>query len=89
MEAINFVYWLRGYFELNNCKDQSLTKEQVKIIEDHMKLVLTKKTPDYSNPFGPAVMPLTDCKDFIYTFNSPEKDITNKQAFTILPAHTC
>lgn len=67
MEAINFVYWLRGYFELNNCKDQSLTKEQVKIIEDHMKLVLTKKTPDYSNPFSAEILQLTDYKDFIQT----------------------
>lgn len=44
MDAIQFVYWLKGHFELSD-NSKGLTKEQVKIIEDHINLVLTKVTP--------------------------------------------
>lgn len=50
MTAINFVYWLRGYLELNHYYyldkgnspvfGQYLNQEQIKIINDHIKLVL-------------------------------------------------
>ncbi len=42
MEAINFVYWLQGYLELS--QDVSLNDEQIKIIQEHIALVLTKVT---------------------------------------------
>lgn len=45
MEAINFVYWLQGALELGNQK--TMTEEQVKVIQDHLNLVLKKVTPQY------------------------------------------
>lgn len=44
MEPINFVYWLQGYLEISGGKP--LNAEQVKIVQDHIELVLEKKTPD-------------------------------------------
>lgn len=43
MDNLNFCYWLQGFFELTNT--ETLTKEQVKIIKDHLALVFEKKTP--------------------------------------------
>lgn len=40
MTSENFVYWLRGYLELRQDKNSSLTVEQVKMIEEHLALVL-------------------------------------------------
>jgi hypothetical protein len=45
MTPENFVYWLQGMLEIGNVK--KLNKEQVNIIKDHIKLVLTKVTPTY------------------------------------------
>ena len=44
MTPENFVYWLQGYLELtaNPC----LNIQQVAIIQEHIALVLTKKTAD-------------------------------------------
>lgn len=47
MEPINFVYWLQGYLEISGGKP--LNAEQVKIVQDHIELVLEKKTPDRTN----------------------------------------
>jgi hypothetical protein len=44
MSPENFVYWLNGFFEISGSK--TLTEEQVRVLKDHLKLVLTKKTPD-------------------------------------------
>lgn len=46
MNAQEFCYWLKGYFELSKNRD-SLTPEQVKIINDHLRLVFNKVTPEY------------------------------------------
>lgn len=43
MTPENFVYWLQGMLEIGDVK--KLNKEQVKIIKDHINLVLTKVTP--------------------------------------------
>lgn len=48
MEAISFVYWLQGALELGQQK--AMSEEQVKIIQDHLNLVLQKATPAYNKP---------------------------------------
>ena len=50
MSPENFTYWLKGFFELTDSK--TLTEEQVKIIKDHLKLALTKVTPEYHSDLG-------------------------------------
>jgi hypothetical protein len=37
MEAVNFCYWLQGFFEISNPKE--ITPEQVKMIKNHLNLV--------------------------------------------------
>jgi len=37
MEAVNFCYWLQGYFELS--KTSTLTTEQVDTIKNHLNMV--------------------------------------------------
>lgn len=44
MTPENFIYWLNGYFEISN--SDKLSKEQVQIIKDHLKLCLNKVTPN-------------------------------------------
>ena len=49
MTPENFVYWLQGYFELQDAyittlRVEYLDKAQVQLIKDHLKLVLEKKT---------------------------------------------
>lgn len=43
MKALDFVYWLQGFLEIQN--PQSISEDQVKIIKDHINLVLKKETP--------------------------------------------
>lgn len=63
MTPENFVYWLQGYFEINDAAGPSTTsvtpgrlkflrEEQLQIIKDHLKLVLEKKTPTYPFSFS-------------------------------------
>jgi len=58
MTPENFVYWLQGYFEINDAagtgvnslasgKIRFLNNDQIQIIKDHLKLVLEKKTPTW------------------------------------------
>ena len=44
MTPENFVYWLQGYLELT--ANPYLNVQQVAIIQEHISLVLTKKTAD-------------------------------------------
>lgn len=44
MTPENFVYWLQGYLELT--ANPYLNVQQVAIIQEHISLVLTKKTVD-------------------------------------------
>ena len=56
MTTEQFVYWLQGYFELSGAK--TLNEEQVKIVKDHIALVLKKETPNwYIAPNGPHINP--------------------------------
>lgn len=53
MTPRDFVYWLQGYFELTP-GEQGLSPEQVKVIKDHLQLVMTKVTPDITIPYSPS-----------------------------------
>ena len=62
----NFVYWLQGWFELNDTVDhrEGATPETLQVIRDHLDLVFDKKTPDRSieeeinkRVFQPITMP--------------------------------
>ena len=51
MTAEQFVYWLQGFSELE-CGAPN--DKQWKIIQDHLNLVFTKRTVDYTPaPVGP------------------------------------
>jgi hypothetical protein len=43
MDSNSFVYWLNGFFELSGAT--TLNEEQVKVIKEHIALVLHKVTP--------------------------------------------
>lgn len=45
MNAENFTYWLQGALELGQLRE--LNVEQVKIVQDHLGLVIKKVTPQY------------------------------------------
>ena len=52
LEPINFVYWLQGFLEIQDPKN--INEEQVKIIKDHISLVLNKITVlKLNNTFDP------------------------------------
>jgi len=57
MDETQFCYWLQGYVELSNASE--LSKEQVQIIKDHLKLVFEKKTPDRTVAPPVPVAPVT------------------------------
>lgn len=44
MDHLQFCYWLQGYFEIG--KPETLDKEQVQEIKNHLALVFRKVTPD-------------------------------------------
>jgi len=50
MTPENFCYWLQGYFEINGGKGETnkyeLTRSQVNMIQEHLKLVFHKVTPN-------------------------------------------
>ncbi len=46
MTAEQFTYWLQGFMETADPK--SIDEKQTQIIKDHLKLVFTKVTPDYT-----------------------------------------
>jgi hypothetical protein len=43
MTSQEFVYWLNGFLELSEAK--TLDERQLKIVREHVSLVLTKVTP--------------------------------------------
>ena len=73
MTPENFVYWLQGYFEINDAAGPSTTsitpgklkylgEAQLQVIKDHLKLVLEKKTPTWipvSNSWTGSLLPHT------------------------------
>ena len=42
MNERDFAYWLQGFFEMT--ESETLTKEQVGMIKEHLELVFEKKT---------------------------------------------
>ena len=61
MTPDQFVYWMQGFVELADT--ETLSKTQWQVVKDHLKLVLTKVTPDYpkytSIPGAPVIGPIT------------------------------
>jgi hypothetical protein len=53
LDAISFVYWLQGALEVGQLKE--LNEAQVKIVQDHLNLVLKKVTPQYNVPQMPKL----------------------------------
>lgn len=45
MTTEQFTYWLQGYFELSGAT--TLNEQQVRIIKEHIALVLKKQTTSY------------------------------------------
>jgi len=46
MSPENFVYWLRGYLEIQD--PTSINANQVQIIKDYLQLVFKKETQNYT-----------------------------------------
>lgn len=61
MNPENFVYWLKGYFEVSQHSDgpKTLNEKQVEEIQNHLNLVLTKVTPELSLLKDTEVITLT------------------------------
>lgn len=53
MTPENFCYWIRGYLEITRATGQPIviTDKEVRVIEDHLNLVLNKVTPDRTVKF--------------------------------------
>lgn len=47
MTPENFCYWLQGYFEIADTAD--LSKKQTRMIREHLGLIFTKVTEDFSS----------------------------------------
>lgn len=81
MTPENFCYWLQGYFEiLNDVK--TLNTEQCKIIQDHLKLVFNKVTPDYISTIQtiPSVCDWnTQCEPYVITTTDHQQAISTPQ----------
>ena len=56
MTPENFCYWLQGYFELKQTIDHrdGATPETMKVIEDHLKTVFVKVTPEVKVQINPS-----------------------------------
>jgi len=44
MTAEQFVYWINGFLEIGN--PSKLDENNIKVIRDHLALVIKKQTPD-------------------------------------------
>lgn len=54
MNERDFVYWLRGFIEIN--KPESITDEQLQIIKDHLdKVIIEVKLRD-GKPYVPSTL---------------------------------
>jgi len=55
MNERDFAYWLQGYFEINGV--DKLSKKQVQVIQNHLSLVMEKKTPERQGVWSPNSVP--------------------------------
>ena len=84
MNSRDFCFWLQGYFELVETNNSKLTKSQIQVIQDHLKLVFKKETPDRSIAGKPSVKEKEkdnldkSLKDLLDEY---EKDRKNKPPF--------
>lgn len=53
MTATEFCYWLRGFVEL--AEPRGMSERQVKIMNDHLDLVLRKETPRRGGDEAPSL----------------------------------
>lgn len=61
MTSLEFCYWLQGFLEITqNDRFRHLNNEQIKIVEDHLKLVFEKKTPDYNRKLCSQIFDVDD-----------------------------
>lgn len=49
MDALQFCYWLQGYFEVRR-EEVGLNNKQIEVIQDHLQLVFSKVTPNRNFP---------------------------------------
>lgn len=72
MNELNFCYWLQGFFELKKTIDhrEGFSPTTVKVIEDHLKLVFNKVTPQYQFPQTPIKMPVIGNSTFPKPFET-------------------
>ena len=57
-----FVFWLQGYLELSGAT--TLNEQQVRVIKEHLALVLDKKTPVHYEPpilYTPSILGGVKC----------------------------
>ena len=82
MSPENFVYWLKGYFEVSQHSDspKTLNEKQVEEIQNHLNLALSKVTPELSSPKDtqvitphPTIFPQVYCAttDFSQLLSGP------------------
>ena len=85
MNEINFCYWLQGFFEMTDT--ESLTPEQIKIIKEHLQLVLKKETKFSLGgiiPITESTPTVLDCTPFVMCDNT-----INHDNLDIRPPYSC
>lgn len=90
MSPENFVYWLQGFFELKKTIDcrEGVTPETLKVIEDHLALVLEKKTPNNKRELVDGDVDLVNEDDPIEFVYKPKIFDWNPKCCTTIPDAT-
>jgi len=55
MTPEQFVYWLQGFLEVSGASE--MNEQQLRIVRDHLELVLSKRTPAYVQHTQPVPAP--------------------------------
>ena len=55
MTPEQFVFWLQGFLEVSGARE--MNEQQLRIVRDHLELVLSKRTPAYVQHAQPAPVP--------------------------------
>jgi hypothetical protein len=88
MEPRDFVYWLNGFFELTGA--QELNEAQTKMVKEHLALVLTKTTPEFTSSVYPGWKPLPPDKWFDKPLClSVVNDLDTKVLCVVKPEPSC